>query len=207
MKKLISLLLVLTMAVGLLAACGGNGGDTTTGPKDTTGAADTTGAPDTTADTTGTPDTTAGTTGTEADSLEAIVDGIFQISPVEFMMMPTRLDLTDTSEDGLWMLKAATGLDSAELITEAIVAEPMIGSIPFSLVLVRVADEANAKTVAETMKQNIDPRKWICVEANDIQVSGCGDLVMFIMTGNEELPARSFTNAFASVVGELDFTF
>lgn len=203
MKKLISLLLVLTMAVGLLAACGGNGGETTTGPKDTTGAVDTTGAPDTT----GTPDTTAGTTGTEADSLEAIVDGIFQISPVEFMMMPTRLDLTDTSEDGMWMLKSATGLDSAELITEAIVAEPMIGSIPFSLVLVRVADEANAETVAETMKQNIDPRKWICVEANDIQVSGCGDLVMFIMTGNEELPAQSFTDAFASVAGELDFTY
>lgn len=141
-----------------------------------------------------------------ADSLETIIEKIYAESPTEIAVMTMPLDLTDTSEDGLWALKSYTGLDSAELISEAAVSEAMIGSIPYSMVLVRVADQDNAKAVAESMKAGIDPRKWICVEADDLQVSGYCDVVMLVMIGSGNGSAQTFTDGFAKVAGgELDF--
>ena len=83
----------------------------------------------------------------------------------------------------------------------------MMGSIAFSMVMVRVAPDAGSKTVAENMKNGIDTRKWICVGADDILVAGYADVVMLIMLDSSlGLTAQSFVDAFAEVVGaELDF--
>ena len=140
-------------------------------------------------------------------TMEELVNKIIEAQPVEFMGGTMPVDLADTSEDGLWMVKNFTGLDSAEGLTDIAVYEPMMGSIPFSLVMVRVADEANAETVAEAMKAGIDQRKWICVEADDLQVVGYRDVVMLIMVGSDTgMTSQSFVDAFKSVTGvELDF--
>ena len=140
------------------------------------------------------------------DSLDVIIEKIYEQSPTEIAVMTQILELSDTSEEGMWLLKSSTGLDSAEEISEAAVSEAMIGSIPYSMVLVRVKDAANARAVAEKMKAGIDPRKWICVEADDMQVSGYGDVVMLVMIGSGIGSAQTFTDGFAKVVGgELDF--
>lgn len=138
------------------------------------------------------------------DSLEQIIDNIYAQQPVEFFVGTMPVDITDTE----WSLKSFTGLDNADLITEAAASEAMIGSIPYSLVLVRVKDAANAKTVAQQMKDGIDQRKWICVEADDLLVSGYCDVVMLVMVSSaSDLTAQAMTDAFAKVCGgELDFT-
>ena len=94
-------------------------------------------------------------------TMQETANKILKENPVEFMGDFYPVDLTDTTEDGLWALKNATGLDSAAEITDVAVYEPMTGSQAFSLVLVRVAENADAKTVAQKMKDNIDPAKWI----------------------------------------------
>ena len=139
--------------------------------------------------------------------MEELLNKVIAENPVEFMGGVMPIDLTDTSEDGLWALKSFTGLDSAESITEAAAYEPMMGSLAFSMVMVRVAEGSDAKVVAENMKAGIDTRKWICVEANDVMAAGYGDVVMFIMLdSNNGMTAQSFVDAFAKVVGaELDF--
>ena len=81
------------------------------------------------------------------------------------------VDLQDTSEEGLWALKSYTGLDSAKDITDIAVYEPMTGAKAFSLVLVRVADGADPKEVAQKMKDNIAPRKWICAMADQVMAN------------------------------------
>lgn len=190
MKKLVSLLLVLTMALSL-AACGNTNNAETTGPVETT-----------------TPvETTAPKVMLEG-TVEELLNKIVTENPVEFMGGVMPVDIADTTEDGLAALKYMTGLDSAELITEAGVFEPMMGSIAFSMVMVRVADAANAQTVAEQIKNGIDTRKWICVEANETIACGYGDVVMFIMLDNQNgMTAQSFVDAFQTVCGaELDFT-
>lgn len=141
-------------------------------------------------------------------TMEENVNKVIEICPVQFMGGSMTVDLTDTSEDGLWALGYYTGLQSAEKITDAAVYEPMIGSQAFSLVMVRVADAANAKAVAQEMSDNIDTNKWICVGADEKLVAGYGDTVMLIMLSSSmDLSAQSYVDAFAQVCGgELDFT-
>ncbi len=172
MKKIVSVVLVLTMMLSL-AACGGKKAEETEAPA-------------------------LRVEGT----MEELLNKTIEQRPVEFMGGVVPVDLTDSSEEGLWALKSYTGLDSAEKITEAAAFEPMMGSIAFSMVLVRVADGAEAKAVAEAMKSGIDTRKWICVEADDLKVAGFGDVVMLMMVSTESgMTAQSFVDAFAKVAG------
>lgn len=135
-------------------------------------------------------------------TMEELLNKIVEINPVEFMGMTMPIDLTDTSEEGLWMLKDNTGLENADNITEAAVFGPAMGSIAFSMVMVRTAEGADVKAVAETMKNNINPRKWICVEADDLQVVSFGDVVMLIMVETTNgMASQPFVDAFAQVCG------
>lgn len=204
MKKFVSIALVLAMML-TLAACGGKDADTTTAAPTTEATVPTTEIA--TEAPTDAPATEGETEAPVADTttLEGIINSIYAVNPVEFMAGSIGIDLTDTSEDGLWTLKAFTGLDNADMISEAMASEAMIGSIPFSMVLVRVVDAANAEAVADAMKAGIDQRKWICVEADDLLVTACGDVVMLVMIGSENGNAQSFVDAFASVMGSTDF--
>ena len=200
MKKLISMLLVLAMALSL-AACGNNNSPATEAP--------------TQAPTEATEEVTEAATEEmteevvdeeeivmELSAMETLLNRIVEIQPVEFMGGTMPIDLTDTSEDGLWMIKNYTGLDNADSITEAAFFEPMMGSIAYSMVAVKVAEGADIKTVAEGMKNGIDQRKWICVEADDLQVVSHEDVVLLIMVGSETgMTSQSFVDAFAQVCG------
>lgn len=206
MKKMISLLLVVALFAAMAAGCAQKPAETT---EPTTEA---TTEPTTEATTEPTTEATEEVSdpiqGAEAGSLEAMINEIVTIQPVE-VMMPTAipLDLTDTSEDGAFKLKGYTGLEDASMLTEACAYESMVGSVAFSMVLVRVNDAANAETVGQQMKEGIDPRKWICVEANDLQVVGCGDVVMLIMLDSSlGVTSQNFVDAFQTVCSaELDF--
>lgn len=181
MKKFVSVVMALAMLLSL-TACGGNAAPETTAP------------------------TTEAAVSVEMTA-EELLNKIVEQNPVEFMGGTMPVDLTDTSEDGLWAVKYYTGLDNADSITEAAFFEPMMGSIAFSMVAVRVAPETDTKTVAEAMKAGIDTRKWICVEADDLKVASYGDVVMLIMVASDSgMTAQSFVDAFQSVVGaEPDF--
>ena len=138
--------------------------------------------------------------------MEELLNKIVTEQPVEFAAGVETIDLTDTSEEGLWRIKNTTGLDNASVLTEAAVLEPMIGSIAFSMVMVRVAPGEDTKSVAEAMKSGINPRKWVCVEADDLLVAGYRDVVMLIMLDSSlDLTAQSFVDAFGKVVGEPEF--
>jgi len=71
---------------------------------------------------------------------------------------------------------------------EAIASESMTGSIPHSVVLVRLNDASTAQDVVAKITENADPRKWICVEAEKVAVKSKGDLVVLIMSSNDLAP-------------------
>ena len=175
MKKLISMLLVLAMALSLVA-CGNT-------------------------------DAPAAEAQSLTGTMEELTNKIAELQPAEFMGGTMPIDVTDTSEDGLWFLTSNTGLANADSVTDAATYGPMIGSIPFCLSLVRVKEGADVAAVAGEMKANIDTRKWVCVEADDLQVVSFGDVVMLIMVGSDTgMSAQSYVDALKSVVGaELDF--
>ena len=176
MKKIFAMLLALTMLFSF-AACGSKTAQPTTTP-------------------------TTAPAATVEGTMEELLNKVVEIQPVEFMGGTMPIDLTDKSEDGLWNIKYNTGLDSAEGLTDAAVFGPMMGSIAYSMVMVRVAEGADVKAIAEGMKTGIDPRKWICVEADDLQVVSYGDVVMLIMVDSTSgLTSQSFVDAFAQVCG------
>ena len=143
-----------------------------------------------------------------AGTMEENVMKVMEIAPVEFMGGIMPVDLADTSEDGKWAVQYFTGLSDASKITDVAVYESMLGAQAFSLVMVRTAEGVDTKAVAQEMKDNIDPRKWICVGADEVMAAGYSDTVLFIMTDSMMgLHAQSYVDAFAQVVGgELDFT-
>lgn len=148
------------------------------------------------------------TTAPLSGTMEENINKIMQANSVDFMGSVIKPDLKDTSEEGLWVLKSMTGLDSAEKITDVAVYEPLTGSQAFSLVMVRVADGAETQAVAKQMKENINPAKWICVSADEVMAAGYGDVIMFIMLDSAlGKSAQSYVDAFATLCGsQPDFT-
>lgn len=65
---------------------------------------------------------------------------------------------------------------------EAIASESMTGSIPHSVVLIRLEDAKDADAAVKDIKEKADPRKWLCVEAENVEVLSKGDLVVLIMS-------------------------
>ncbi len=72
---------------------------------------------------------------------------------------------------------------------EALASESAVGSIAHSVVLLRVKENADVEKVKETIKEKVNPRKWICVgvEKEDLIIKNKGDLVILIMVEDEEV--------------------
>lgn len=154
------------------AACGGTAADPTTTPTEATKPA-------------------------LEGTLEEILNKVIEQEPVEFMGGVMPVDLADPDA-----VKYMTGLDSTDGIVEAAVFEPMMGSIAFSMVMVRATSAEKAQSIAEAMNSNIDTRKWICVEADDLMIATYGDLAMLIMVDSTNgMEAQSFVDAFQHVCG------
>ena len=130
------------------------------------------------------------------EGLLNILNGIYGITAPEFPVMEIPADYFD--------LFYHTGLPDESLISGVAVSESAMGSQAYSLVLVRAADASKVAEIAETMKQNIDPRKWVCVEADDIRCVAAGDVVLFIMVSSEyasSITADGVVDAFVQVTG------
>ncbi len=136
-------------------------------------------------------------------SLPDIIEKIYTKKDMGELALTTitqeMMDFTDPE-----VLKMYTGTDDTTAIKEIAVSEAMVGAIPYSLVLARVNDENKAAEVAQNMFDNIDTRKWICVEADDLKVAVCGDAVMLIMVSSEyadTVTSQEIVDAFESVCG------
>lgn len=144
-------------------------------------------------------DTTAAKTENLTGTMEEVIESIKgEHAAMELPLMTLPLDLTDV--DGLTY---NTGLESADKVAEAAVCEPMMGQ-PFSLVLVRVKDAADAESVAKEMLEKIDTRKWVCMEADTKTAAYYGDVAMFFMVNSEfasQVTTATMLDAFKAVCG------
>ena len=131
------------------------------------------------------------------ETVEALIEKIYETKMPEFALMTMPVDLAD-AETTAWL----TGVSDPALLKEAAVSESMMGSQAYSLVMVRVNDAAKAEEVAQMMLDNIDPVKWICVQADDIDAAIYGDLVLFVMIDSQfGIPAADFIGAFKTIAG------
>lgn len=197
MTKIVALVLAMTMVVGMFAACGKKDNPETepTETVATTEVTDTTGD-DVNVDETGTPDVTEGTGGGDVEFTPSLIalNNLYRMSNLPFIV-ESRPILHDVPEE----LASFTGLDSAEGIKSVNVQEPMMGSQAYSLVLVELEDGVNAEEIAEKMKAGINPRKWVCVEADELEVATYKNFAMLIMMSSDlgdDVDAKTIANLF-----------
>ena len=135
----------------------------------------------------------------EGQTPAQIIDALYAVHAPEFGVATIELDDSDPD-----MLYYMTGMRDMSLVSEIAVSESMIGSQAYSLGVARVAEGADAQTVAQTMLDNLDPIKWVCVQADDVRVVACGDVVMFVMVSSEyasAITAQNMVDAFQEVCG------
>lgn len=140
-----------------------------------------------------------GTASVPEGNLADIVEQIYDKKDPGIDGVTIPIELSDSD-----MVKMYTGLDSVDAISEAVASESMMGVQAYSLVLVRVIDEDETAEVAKAMRAGIDQRKWICVEADDLQVVGSGDIVMLFMVSSDfsdTVTSDEMVDAFKEVCG------
>lgn len=118
--------------------------------------------------------------GTLPEIMEKLYEGI---SEEEKPMMLDNITLTEENFEYFAFTKAN--------YKEAIASEG-ISSMAHSVVLIRLENENEANQIVEDIKKNANPRKWICVEAENTYVLSKGDLVVLIMSN--ELAPKIKTN-------------
>lgn len=123
-------------------------------------------------------------------SLEDLMAKLYSEIPEDEMpMMIENFEINDENKEGF------LGTNEIEF-EEAIASESAIGAIAHSVVLLRTKDSSEAKNAVTQIEKSIDPRKWICVEAEKTIVKNKGNLVVLIMTFNDtaETIEKSFDN-------------
>lgn len=80
-----------------------------------------------------------------------------------------------------------TGVESTEY-KEGLASEAMISAVAHSVVLLRAESAEAAETLKDDVAANVDPRKWVCVEAEQVITDNVGDLVILIMASEAVAP-------------------
>lgn len=121
-------------------------------------------------------------------TLEEIMTKVYaDISEDERPMMLTNTEITkDNIENYL-------GTKDIEY-KEALASESAVGSIAHSVVLVRMQDGADIEATKKKIKENANPRKWICVEAEKVVVKNKDNLIILIMSSSDT--AKKIENSF-----------
>lgn len=115
-------------------------------------------------------------------SLEDIMAKVYKDIPEERKPMAlTNMEVTDENIEGF------IGTKDIEY-EQALASESMTGSIAHSVVLIRTKDSADVDKIKTTIKENVDPRKWICVGIPDDEViiKSKGNLIVVIIVEDTE---------------------
>ena len=122
--------------------------------------------------------------------LEDLMAKIYENIPED--EKPMMLTNTEVTEENVEYFLGTADIE----YEEALASEPAVSSIAHSVVLVRVKDGADIEAIKTTIKEKVNPRKWYCVEAEEVVVKNKGNLVILIMTSSTGLDAleKGFDN-------------
>ena len=134
-----------------------------------------------------------------SEDLTELVNKMYEGLENEMPMVQTQvIDAADNDT-----VTYITGLENGKDLEFVVASEPMMSSQAYSLVLVKVKNGVNADSIAKTMNENIDNRKWICVTAEKVYSTSSGDVVCLVMS-NEKTAKAVYENfkTLAGTIGE-----
>ncbi len=65
---------------------------------------------------------------------------------------------------------------------QAIASEPKISSVAHLVVIIRLDNNENVQNAIKQIEENIDPRRWVCVEAEKTIVEANGNVIILVMS-------------------------
>lgn len=68
---------------------------------------------------------------------------------------------------------------------KAVVSAPMMSSIAHIVALIELPEGTDVQKVADEIEENMDPRKWVCVEAEKTAVVSSGNYILMVMSAEE----------------------
>ena len=106
--------------------------------------------------------------------------------------LPMGLQNTEVNEENVEYYLGTSDIE----FESALASESMVGSIAHSVVLVRVKENADIEGIKTKIKENVDPRKWLCfgVEDYNVVVKNKGNLIILIMSENSSKLEDGFDN-------------
>lgn len=121
-------------------------------------------------------------------SFEEIFEAMYAEIPEEERPMTMTTPLSGENEA---YFIGATGLP----YTEALASEAMISAIAHSVVLLKFEEGADLDAAKKAIRENIDPRKWICVGVEDelVVIESIGNIVVVIVDNNSAAYYEAFT--------------
>lgn len=129
------------------------------------------------------------------EDLERLIDSVYQKSGNDLFGLETRkLDLSDEMA-----LTTYTGLTSNKELEAVVISECMVTSKAYSLAIVKTNEGADVETIKQEMVDNVDMRRWICVEAEVVYATNYNNVIFLVMS--EEDLAKPQYDAFKNIVG------
>lgn len=119
-------------------------------------------------------------------SLEDIMAGIYDSADLseDFRAGLENFETFELTED---MEISILGTDEIDY-AEAVVSMPMMSSIAYQCVLLRVAED-DVDTIKQQINENADLNKWICVSAETMLIESRGNVIFFVMGENDTVYA------------------
>ena len=114
-------------------------------------------------------------------TLEDLMTKVYEGIPEDELPMLANMELT--ADNSVYY----TGVESTEY-KEGLASEAMISAVAHSVVLLRAESAEAAETLKDDVAANVDPRKWVCVEAEQVITDNVGDLVILIMASEAVAP-------------------
>lgn len=116
-----------------------------------------------------------------AGTLDELMTKVYEGIPEN--QMPALMNTELTADNSTYY----TGVESTEY-AEGLASEAMISAVAHSVVLLRAESEEAAEALKDEVAEKADPRKWVCVEAEQVITDNVGDLVILIMASEDNAP-------------------
>lgn len=120
-----------------------------------------------------------------------IIDGLYTNIPSENMPSLNTSELTSDNFETYF-----PGTLMKDYVVSGAISEPLMSSIAHSVAVIETKTVEDATHLAEDLQLIVNPRKWVCVEAEQTYIIQRGNIVLVSMTSadNAELIKSEFMN-------------
>ena len=121
--------------------------------------------------------------GTLEEIMESVYSDVYTGLSDDEKPMLGNINVSEDMQDNIAYYIGTEDIEYEEILA----SEPMMGSIAHSVVLVRMKENADIETAKKAIKENVDPRKWICVEVPEdkVIVESKGNVIILIMVADD----------------------